>query len=103
MPNIETYFTGKLNYDDHPFRVPKEDFIDALNITRNSEGNNTDEIVANIIGNELVPYTLPDVVNKTIGRYSDKVKTECIILYGAAIISTLYFITIKHRCYCKAI
>ena len=53
---IETRgFTGKLNTDDNDYRVPNGDYVDALNITRDSQGSGQDEVVANIIGNQAVP------------------------------------------------
>jgi hypothetical protein len=29
-------FNGKLNQDDNPYRLPKNDYTDALNITRDA-------------------------------------------------------------------
>jgi hypothetical protein len=44
-------FSGKMNYDDNPYRLPKGDYSDALNITRDAQGDNQDEVVSNILGN----------------------------------------------------
>jgi hypothetical protein len=48
-------FNGKLNRDDNPYRSPKNDHVDALNITRDAEGEGQDAIVSNILGNQEVP------------------------------------------------
>ena len=50
-------FNGKLNLDDNPYRSPKNDHVDALNITRDAEGEGQDAVVSNIIGNEEVSFT----------------------------------------------
>jgi len=76
MPPINRLFNGKLNYDTHPFRVPQGDFIEALNMTRDSEGSYSDSPASGVVGNVLVPYTLPSGVNKAIGNFSDKVKNR---------------------------
>ncbi len=47
-------FNGKLNLDSHSYRLPQGDYLDALNITRESEGDGEDEVVSNIIGNVRV-------------------------------------------------
>lgn len=62
--------------DNHPFRLDAGDFVSALNITRDSEGMGTDEVVSNIAGNLLVSYTLPDGTKRCIGNYPDKVKNR---------------------------
>ena len=36
------------------------DYIDALNITKDAQGRGQDKVVSNIVGNTLIPYTLPD-------------------------------------------
>ncbi len=63
-------FNGKLNKDNSEYRLPPNDFTDALNISR----NNT-EIVHNLNGNVLVAnsylYTAGGAVNKEIGRRED--------------------------------
>jgi hypothetical protein len=48
-------FGGKMNYDDNPYRLPKGDYSDALNITRDAQSDNQDEVVSNILGNLNVP------------------------------------------------
>ena len=44
MPIINNPFNGKLNLDVAQYRISNGDYIDALNITKDSEG----------IGNDLV-------------------------------------------------
>lgn len=61
---------GKLNLDDHPSRLPKEDFVDSLNMTLDSIEGSNDLVRANIIGNRIVNYSLPAGTNKVIGSFS---------------------------------
>lgn len=71
MQKILRTIKGKMNLDISAYKVPMNDYIDALNITRDSKGSAQDEIVANINGNVLVSYALPAGQNKCIGRYND--------------------------------
>jgi hypothetical protein len=74
MPIINNPFNGKLNLDVAQYRISNGDYIDALNITKDSEGVGNDLVVANILGNTEIPYTLPAGENKVIGFYPDKVR-----------------------------
>ena len=74
MPIINNPFNGKLNLDVAQYRISNGDYIDALNITKDSEGVGNDLVVANILGNTNIPYTLPAGENKVIGFYPDKVR-----------------------------
>src|SRR5574343_636063 len=56
MALLNNAFTGKLNLDQQEYRVPEGDWIDALNITRDSKGDFKDTVVANIDGNQWVLY-----------------------------------------------
>jgi hypothetical protein len=76
MALINSSFGGKMNLDDAPFRMPKEDYLDALNITRDSQAQGQDRFVSNILGNRQVAYTLPSGQNKTIGFYPDKIRNR---------------------------
>jgi hypothetical protein len=69
-------FSGKLNQDDSPFRLPAGDYSDALNVTRDSQGAGNDEIIANVPGNEVVNYAFSAGTNKVIGNYADKVRNR---------------------------
>ncbi len=71
MPTIVRQFTGNMNLDASPFRTPSEDYIHALNITRDSEGELSDGPPTSIPGNQFVPYTLPEGICKCIGGYAD--------------------------------
>lgn len=61
-------FTGKLNTDNDPLKLPPNDHSQALNITRNNS-----EVVHNIAGNILVtnPYLSDVGINKRIGHKED--------------------------------
>jgi hypothetical protein len=73
---INTPFSGKLNLDDAEYRISNNDYIDALNVTKDAQGTAVDKVVSNIQGNTLIPYTAPAGVNKVIGFYSDKVRNR---------------------------
>jgi len=74
MPIINNPFNGKLNLDVAQYRISNGDYIDALNVTKDSQGVGSDMVVANILGNTEIPYTLPVGENKVIGFYADKVR-----------------------------
>jgi hypothetical protein len=73
---INTPFSGKLNLDDADYRISNNDYIDALNVTKDAQGTAVDKVVSNIQGNTLIPYTAPNGTNKVIGFYSDKVRNR---------------------------
>jgi len=73
---INTPFSGKLNLDDAEYRVSNNDYIDALNITKDAQGAGQDKVVSNILGNALISYTAPTGTNKVIGFYADKVRNR---------------------------
>jgi len=74
MPVINNPFNGKMNLDVAEYRIDGGDYIDALNITKDAQGTGQDRVISNILGNTLIPYTLPSGVNKIIGFYPDKVR-----------------------------
>jgi len=76
MPIINTPFSGKLNLDDANYRISNNDYIDALNVTKDAQGNGQDKVVSNILGNTLIPYSAPTGTNKVIGFYSDRVRNR---------------------------
>jgi len=76
MSLIRNGFNGKLNLDTQAFRVQNGDYLEALNITRDSEGEGNDLVVTNVIGNELVDYVLPYGQNKNIGKYADRLRNR---------------------------
>jgi len=73
-------FNGGLNTDDSPYRVPSNDYIDALNITHDAvEGSNDQNItpiIANRIGDNT--YVYPSSVNKCIGAYPNTLRNTVI-------------------------
>ena len=73
---INTPFSGKLNLDDAEYRVGNNDYIDALNITKDAQGAGQDKVVSNILGNTLISYNAPTGSNKVIGFYADKVRNR---------------------------
>jgi len=73
---INTPFSGKLNLDDADYRISNNDYIDALNITKDAFSSSADKVVSNIEGNTLIPYNAPSGINKVIGFYSDKVRNR---------------------------
>jgi hypothetical protein len=64
-------FTGKMNLDAAPERLPVGDYMDALNIERDGK---RDHLVQGLPGTRLIPYTLPAGTNKVIGRGTDEVR-----------------------------
>lgn len=76
MPVINNAFNGKLNKDVADYRIGNGDYIDALNITKDAEGQAQDIVVSNILGNSEIVYTLPAGTNKCIGQYPDRVKNR---------------------------
>ena len=76
MPIINNPFNGKLNLDVAEYRISNGDYIDALNITKDAQGRGQDRVVSNILGNTLIPYTLPEGENKIIGFYPDRVRNR---------------------------
>lgn len=64
-------FTGKMNLDTAPERLPQGDYMEALNIERDGE---RDHLVSGLAGTRLIPYALPAGVNKVIGRGTDEVR-----------------------------
>ena len=76
MPIINNPFNGKLNLDVAEYRITNGDYLDALNITKDAQGRGQDRVVSNILGNTLIPYTLPAGTNKIIGFYADRVRNR---------------------------
>jgi len=70
-------FRGKLNFDDNDYRVPKGDYTDALNITRDAQGDGQDMVVSNVVGNQIVEDELPSTgFSKVIGNFADKTRNR---------------------------
>ncbi len=79
MGLVNSIFDGKMNLDTNAFRISNGDYIDALNITRDSPGEGSDIVVTNVIGNELISYTLPAGENVVIGKFPDKIRNRIYI------------------------
>ena len=73
---INTPFSGKLNLDDAEYRINNNDYVDALNVTKDAQGRGQDRVVSNILGNTIINYSLPSGVSKVIGFYGDKVRNR---------------------------
>ena len=73
---INTPFSGKLNLDDAEYRINNNDYVDALNVTKDAQGRGQDKVVSNILGNTIISYSLPSGVSKVIGFYGDKVRNR---------------------------
>ena len=69
MQSIKSDFSAGLNLDDSPYRVQPNAYIDALNVTKDAIQGSNDLVITNIVGNQLVGYTLPAGTNKVIGAY----------------------------------
>lgn len=79
MPISNRILNGKLNLDVSSYALPKGDYIDAMNISRNAMSGSNDLVISNINGNEAVSYTLPAGVCKRIGSYADVVRNRVYI------------------------
>ena len=73
---INTPFSGKLNLDDADYRISNNDYVDALNVTKDAQGAGQDKVVSNILGNTIISYDTPSGTNKVIGFYPDKVRNR---------------------------
>jgi hypothetical protein len=73
---INNPFNGRLNLDVADYRISNGDYIDALNITKDAEGQAQDKVISNILGNTEMVYTLPAGTNKVIGFYPDKIRNR---------------------------
>lgn len=58
MIEVKT-LNGKLNLDDSNFRLPKNDYVDAVNITKDAVEGANDLVVSNIVSNRVVNYNYP--------------------------------------------
>ncbi len=76
MALINKSFNGKLNLDDSPYQLPLQDYIEAVNITRDAQGSGQDKVVSNILGNQKVLFNLPSGINKRIGSHADVVRNR---------------------------
>ena len=72
MPSTEIKrVLRRMNLDDSYYDLQKDDYVDALNITKDAHEASSDIAITNIIGNKLVPYNKPAGRNKTLGARAD--------------------------------
>jgi len=74
-------FSGRLDLDSSPYRVAPNDFIDALNVTKDAVEGSNDKVLTNIVGNQIVvPYTYHSGGTATIiGSYANTVRNTVIV------------------------
>lgn len=78
MIDVKDSFKGGLDLDTSFYKMRKDSYCDALNITRDAVASNQDDIVSNIIGNRIFNYSLPVGTNKNIGSYANTVRNTVI-------------------------
>lgn len=81
MNEVKNNFSAGLNQDDSYYRLPPNSYVDALNITRDAVAANSDGIISNIIGNEIIQYsyTAPGT-NTCIGAVANPLRNTAIAL-----------------------
>ena len=67
MAIINNPFNGRLNLDVADYRIANGDYIDAVNITKDSQGIGQDVIVSNIL--EIQAITLISLSNLNVAWY----------------------------------
>lgn len=71
MIDVRNNFNGGLNLDDSLLVMPKENYLDALNVTRDATAGSHDNVITNMVGNQLREYDLPALGdNVNIGAYA---------------------------------
>lgn len=79
MIEVKT-LNGGLNTDDNPYRLPPNDYVDALNITHDAVEGSNDNVITPIVANRIgdADFVLPDGINKCIGAYSNILRNTII-------------------------
>lgn len=54
MIDLKADFSGGLNLDDAYYAVPKNSYVDAVNITRDAIAGSNDRAITNVFGNRLI-------------------------------------------------
>lgn len=73
MNEIKVFTTGGLNYDTELHLLPKDDWIDAMNVRMAASDEQEEGAASNIEGNiRLGNYVLPAGENKCIGAFADE-------------------------------
>lgn len=84
MIDIKNNFSKGLDLDTNLLSFGKDAYLDALNITRDSESANQDLCVTSIKGNRLVSYSLPAGTNKCTGACPNTLRnTVLYIVYNS--------------------
>lgn len=78
MIDIRANFKGGLNLDDSLYTVPKNSYIDALNVTRDAIEGSNDNALTNIVGNQLIANFLFPGNNKCIGAIPNTLRNTVI-------------------------
>lgn len=67
---IKNNFNGGLDMDTSYYALPHNAYVDAKNISKNAQVNSQDQVITNIVGNQVVNYSLPAGTNKVIGKFA---------------------------------
>lgn len=78
MVDVKNSFLKGLDLDTDYYSLPRDAYISALNITRDSFSAGRDLAITNIVGNRLVNYTLPSGTNKVVGALGVLVRNTVI-------------------------
>src|ERR1039457_695501 len=79
MIEAKENWDGGLNLDDSLQVIPKNAYIDALNITRNAVTGSQGKLITNVVGNRQVPYTYHSGGTAvTIGSYGVEIRNTVI-------------------------
>jgi hypothetical protein len=79
MIEVKNDFTGGLNLDDSPHKLPHNSYQDALNVTRNAVADSSDNVITNIVGNQLVSYSFHSGgIPTNIGSYPSQLRNSII-------------------------
>lgn len=70
MEDIKKFRDGGMNLDDAPQDLQPNEYLEAYNFKLSGVSNSEEGDGTNIESNELIAYTLPDGINKTIGSAS---------------------------------
>lgn len=71
MIELKNDLTGGLDLDTSFYKLRKNTYVDALNVTKDSAIQSEDLVITNIPGNRYVPYNKPAGTNVTIGKKED--------------------------------
>jgi len=100
MIEVKSDFSGGLNLDDALYNVPRNSYIDALNITRDAIEGSNDKALTNIVGNRLNNYTYvdyPSLVVATPNYFSENppTRTQQVIYSGTYYVAPGFTFYIK--------